>query len=475
MSAFSGLSTALSSLRAQRQALDATGQNIANANTKGYTRQRVDMTAVSPLQRASMSTSSMLGAGVSVTGVTRLGDSFLDARLRSESAVAGFQSSRAEALARLETTLTEPSDKGLAAGLTKFWASWQDVANAPEDPAARKVLLGDARALVDQIGAGYRAVETQWDQTRTEVDATVSQVNTAATGIAQLNEQIRSITVSGGNANELIDRRNSMVTELSKVLGATGRENADGTLDVIVDGNALVRGVKANVVTTVGAYTMAGATQGASPAVVALTWASSGTPVNLSGGELASQINNLAPVDQGGVYAYAAGAYDDIAQALMTSVNTVHATGQTTTTPPTTGVDFFTRDVTAPFATGLSVAITDPNQVAVADPTKGALDGSIADAISQLATMKDGPDSKWRSFTVDLGVNVRAAEQRADVTEANRATAERLVLSQGSVDIDEETVNLLAYQRAYEGAARVLTTVDQMLDVLINRTGVVGR
>ena len=99
----------------------------------------------------------------------------------------------------------------------------------------------------------------------------------------------------------------------------------------------------------------------------------------------------------------------------------------------------------------------------------------MADAISQLSSAAGGPDELWRDFVVDLGVRTLSAERRASVTEASRRTAENLQLSQASVDLDEEAVNMLAYQRAYEGAARVMTAIDEMLDVLINRTGVVGR
>ena len=126
-------------------------------------------------------------------------------------------------------------------------------------------------------------------------------------------------------------------------------------------------------------------------------------------------------------------------------------------------------------ALGLSVAVTDPADIRAGDPANGGHDGSVADAISQLGTDPDGPDSLWRDFAVGLGVQTQAATQRATVLEAARSTAENLQLSQASVDLDEESVNMLAYQRAYEGAARVLTAIDEMLDQLINRTGVVGR
>ncbi|WP_024286306.1 flagellar hook-associated protein FlgK [Cellulomonas sp. KRMCY2] len=472
MSTFSGISTALSSLIAQRQALEVAGQNIANSNTVGYTRQRADLTSVQALSAPSMfSSQSDAGNGVKVTGITRMGDVFLDARLRAETSGASFQQAQALSLSRLESTITEPAGTGVSADLQKFWAGWQGVANHPQDAAARKVLLGDGKALVSQISGGYRAVETQWAQTRTEAETMVTEVNTTAAAVAHLNEQIRSIRVSGGAANELVDQRDVLVTKLAGLVGASAREREDGTVDVMVGGNALVRGVVAKEVAISGSFTMAGAIAEppATPDPVALTWAGSGTAVTLEGGRLASHLANLAP---DGLLVATAGAWNDVAVALRDSVNTAHVGGF--------GFDgvgnraFFAAG-SGPAATGLSVAITDPDQIAAAAPGKGPLDGSYADQISQLATAAGGPDETWRNFVVDLGVQTRAADQRATVTESARATAENLQLSQSSVDLDEETVNMLAYQRAYEGAARVLTAIDEMLDVLINRTGVVGR
>ncbi|NTW40818.1 MAG: flagellar hook-associated protein FlgK, partial [Cellulomonadaceae bacterium] len=224
-STFSGISTALSSLIAQRQALEVSGQNVANANTAGYTRQRADLQSVQALSAPSLfTTGSGSGVGTRVSSITRLGDVFLDARLRSETSSASFQAAQASTLNRLESTITEPADTGVAAHLQTFWAGWHDVSNSPDSTASRKVLLGDAAALVSQISAGYRSVQTQWSQMRVETDALVTEVNTTASAIADLNDQIRSITVSGGSANELIDQRSVFVTQLSGLVGATARE-----------------------------------------------------------------------------------------------------------------------------------------------------------------------------------------------------------------------------------------------------------
>jgi len=478
MSSFSGLSTALSSLIAQRQALEVAGQNIANANTKGYTRQRVDMQSVQALSAPSMFSAQVgAGNGVKVTGVTRVADLFLDARLRSATGTASYTADRADALARLETTLTEPADTGLAATLQAFWAAWQDVGNNPNDPAARKVLIGAADNAVKQIADGYRAVETQWIQARTEADTLVTDVNTTAQSVAHLNEQIRSILVSGGSANELMDERDRLITTLSGLVGAQARYRDDGTVDVMVGGNALVRGVVAHPIEAQGSHVMgiATATPGG-PDAVRLVWSGTGAPVTLDGGRLSSVLESLAPEADGGHLAQAAARYDAIATALATKVNEVHGTavrpGPDGTEVP--GGDFFAFDAGKPAALGLRVAVT-ADLVAVGAPGGGPFDGTMADAISRLADAEGGPDALWRDFVVDLGVRARSAERRAQVTEAARSTAETLQLSSASVDLDEETINMLAFQRAYEGAARVMTAIDEMLDVLINRTGVVGR
>ena len=465
---------ALSSLMAQRQALEVSGQNIANANTKGYTRQRVDMQSIQALSAPSMFSAKVgAGNGVKVIGIERLGDIYLDARLRAETATASYTAGRAQALGRLETTLTEPASTGLSATLSTFWASWQDVANAPQDAAARKVVVGNAGNVQQQIADGYRSVQAQWSQARTTTDTLTTQVNTTASSVAHLNEQIRSILVSGGSASELMDQRDQLITSLSSLVGAQARLREDGTVDVMVGGNALVRGDRANAIAVQGSHTMGTAITpppGGDP--VRLVWSGTGTPLSLDGGRLSATLESLAPSADGGILAGAADAWNSIATSLAATVNAVHQTGVTTSGVP--GGDVFTVAAGMPAALGLTVAVTS-DQIAAATPGAGAYDGGVADAISQLSAAPGGPDALWRDFVVDLGVRTLSAERRASVTEAARSTAENLQLSQASVDLDEETVNMLAFQRAYEGAARVLTAIDEMLDVLINRTGVVGR
>jgi len=477
VSTFSGLGTALSSLIAQRQALDVAGQNIANANTVGYTRQRATMSPVSGVQVPSMfSTNDGIGQGTRVSSVDRLADVFLDARLRATTSSSSFLAARAEAYTTLEKSLGEPGKTGLSTQLSDMWAAWQEVGNYPDKNANRAVLLESSRDVATRVGTLYSDVATQWSQSRSTAVALVDQVNTAAANIADLNERIASITASGATAHELADQRDLLVTQLSQLVGASADIRADGTVDVLVGGNTLVSGKRVNALAVSGATAFDQVT--GSPAVgVDVVWAERPTQsAALSGGRVAGLLSVLAPADgsgSGGVLAEAAARYDTLATTIATKVNALHGTAVRSDGTP--GGDFFTFTPGKPAALGLTVAISAPSDVAVATAGAGAHDGSVADLIGKLGTAAGGPDAVWSETVVDLGVRSASATSRATVAEAARTTAVQQQLAQASVDTDEETVNMLAFQRAYEGAARVLTAIDEMLDTLINRTGVVGR
>ena len=468
MSSFSGLNTALSSLIAQRQALDVAGQNIANANTVGYTRQRASLASIEALSSPSMFSAGLTtGNGTGVTGIARLGDIFLDARVRAETGSASFAATKADAYDRLESTIAEPGDLGVSDALQKFWAGWEDVGNNPGSGAFREVLLKNATALTQRISAGHAAVATQWGQTRTELTAAVVEVNSSAEMVAGLNQSIRGVLVSGGSANELIDQRNLLITGLSALVGASAVERPDGTVDVLVGGNALVRGDKAFSLEINANSLVMGSD-------VTVSW-TGGAQLGAEAGAVVGMVNVLATATNGGVLTGVAASYDDLAKNLITTVNTQHGKAWTATGAP--GGDFF-GTTGASAAAALAVTIIDVDAIAVrkAPPDEsGPLDGSMGNAMAQLAKVTGGPDAQWTKFVANVGVQSRSATQSAAITEATRSNAEGLQMSNASVDVDEEAVNMLTYQRAYEGAARVLTAIDAMLDTLINRTGLVGR
>lgn len=471
MSTFSGLNTAYRGLTAARAGIDVAGQNIANARTEGYTRQRLTTSSVGgPSMAGRFSAGVRPGGGVNIDGIARLGDMHLDARVRASAAVSGSTAVRAGVFSKLESALNEPGKNGISTQLQSFWASWQEVSNSPGDGAQTGVLLQEARTLANQISSTYTEYDNQWAQVRGEARDLTAELNNAATQLADLNGRIRSATASGGSVNELLDQRSTLATTIAAIAGGTIRDAGDGTIDVYIGGNALVTGTTARAVNVVGSNNMTDST--ADP--VRIEWAHRpGSSIALDGGELAGTVSTLASAADGGPIAKAAASLNAFAQKLATTVNAVH-NGASTSTGAVAG-DFFALDATKPAALGISVIPTSAAGVATGTPGQGALDGSVADAISQLGKGADSPDSFWSTFVVELGVATRTENRQADLAAIATNSAVGMQLSNASVDIDEENVSLLMYQHAYQGAARVMTAVDEMLDVLINRTGLVGR
>ncbi|MCU1636145.1 MAG: flagellar biosynthesis protein FlgK [Cryobacterium sp.] len=472
MSTFSGLNTAHSGLAAARRALDVVGQNVANANTAGYTRQRVLTSAVGAANPVGMAAGGVRpGQGVSIDGIARLGSANLDAQVRFTAGGSGYSAIRANAMSAVEMSLHEPGENGLSARLNEFWAAWQDLSNRAGESAPAELLIVQANALASSLADGYHAVDAQWTQVRRDLDGMVAELNATASQVAELNGRIRKTVASGGSPNELLDQRNLLTTTLAALSGATLRDTGDGAVDVLVGGNTLVSGVTFQALRIDGATRM-DAADGDPPR---LEWAErSGVRVTADGGEIAGALSVLAPADdgRGGSIAEVASSYNAFARDLADKVNAVHRTGSTRS--GVTGLDFFQVDSRRPAQT-LSVTPSDAADIASGAPGAGGRDGTIADRIAQLGVSADSPSAAWSSLVTTIGVATRSALQQASLADLAATSAVNMQLSNSAVDLDEENVNLLMFQHAYQGAARVLTAVDEMLDTLINRTGIVGR
>ncbi|WP_445155258.1 flagellar hook-associated protein FlgK [Arthrobacter sp. Hor0625] len=467
MSTFGALNTAYRGLTAAQQGMNVAGQNIANAATEGYTRQRVQQSAIgAPAPGMFSNGVAQTGQGVSVDAIARLGSTVLDTGVRTAAAQAGYAGIRSTAFQGIEGILQEPGDNGISAALQGFWSAWQGAANQPDEDGPKGLLLNAATSLTEKISSAYRSLQGQWSSVRAQAADAVDAVNAAASQVAAYNATIRSTLAAGGSANELIDARAKLTETISRLAGGTVREQADGTVDVHIGGNALVMGTSVRSLELSG--NQASDTLGST---VQLLWKNPAGVASADGGEIAGALSVLAPAASGGAIAAAAESYNTLATALAEKVNTVHRTGENVAGA---NVDFFTFKATLPAALGLK-APTDTADIALKASGKGALDTSIADQISQLGTGADSPDKLWSGIVTGIGVESRGAQQREALTQAAQASAVTSRASQASVSLDEENVNLLTNQHAYQAAARVMTAVDEALDVLINRTGLVGR
>ncbi|GAA0609312.1 flagellar hook-associated protein FlgK [Sporichthya brevicatena] len=467
MTSFSGLSTALTGLQAARRGLDVTGQNIANANTDGYTRQRVVQQSVgAPEVPALWATYDGAGGGVRVTDVARLSDDFLTARARSESGTLAQLTARQATMAGVESVLGEPGDTGIASQLSDLWAAWHDVANRPGDVAARAQLLARTTTVADGLRAAHLKLDTQWTAGREQLAVAVDQVNTTAANVAELNQAILRSTQAGIPVNELRDQRDQLINALAAATGAVARAGEDGTIDVYLGGIALVRGERAETLAVTGATSMTDLRAGSSPAP-AVTWTSIGTPAVL-GGSLGGQVEAL-----GVTIPKYADDLDSVAFALRDAVNAAHTAGYDL--DGNAGVAMFSATATAKDITNL---VTDPRLVAASGQAPNpdpSLDGSNASVLAEIGRGASSPDNVYRRLVVDVGAAAQAANRRQQIQASVSTQAAAALESAVGVNVDEEMVGLLSYQRAYEAAARVITAIDEALDVLINRTGLVGR
>lgn len=338
------------------------------------------------------------------------------------------------------------------------------MANQPGEAAPAAVLINEAKALAGQIATGYNEAVGEWSRVRSDLDGLVAEVNSTAASVADLNAQIRKGTAQGVSVNELVDQRDRLAAGLAELTGASVRSGEDGMIDLVVDGNSLVAGAKSSAMVAVGAPSMTGAAS----AGVHLEWtALPGTSVSTSG-EAGGLVSLLASATDGGPIAKAAEQYNTLATKLAISVNDLHSTG--TAPDGTTGEDFF--GIGTPPATSLTVLPTGASGIAAGT---GGADASVADRIADLFEQPGSVAKDWSDFVTTFAASSKAATTTAKGAETAASNALGAQAAGASVDMDEENVNLLMYQQAYQASARVLSAVDEALDTLINRTGLVGR
>jgi len=439
VSTFSGLQTALKGLLAHQRALDVTSHNIANQNTVGYSRQEAVLGAsratridAGALQNGA---GAHLGSGVDVLAYRRIRDRFLDLQYRAQAMRLGGLAAKARGLEGVEVALAEPGENGIAHRLGVFWSAWSDVANSPENSATRQVLVEQAGALAIAIATLDAQMATAAQHAAAEHEAIVGpggEVALIADEIARLNETIRSSVAARIEPNDLYDRRDYLLDQLSALGQVSVTDLGDGTIEVAFGDAALplVEGTTVN-------------------------W-----PQALAepGGKLGALLELSQP---GGLIASYRAELEAFAQSLADAVNALHTSG--------CGPAFFTYTAGS-VASTLAVAVTADEVVTSATPDPGA--NEIATAI---AALRGGaPDTAYASLVGRIGSDVGQVRREEANAEALVAAVQDRRDATSGVSLDEEVSNLVRFQRGYQASARAMSTIDEALDVLINRTGRVG-
>ena len=230
-STFHSLETARRALAAQQSALMTTGHNIANANTPGYTRQRVNLETTSPYPGSGINRPQIpgqIGTGVQVGNVQRIRDSFVDTQYRTESSKLGYWEAKAGLLSQVENIMNEPSQTGLANTMDQFWSSLQDLATQPQDNATRAVVRQKGIALADTFNYIYSSLQAVQQNYRNQLDVSEQSVNSIIRQINQVNKQIGSVEPHGLTPNDLYDERDRLVDELSSMVNIKFEKKSSG-------------------------------------------------------------------------------------------------------------------------------------------------------------------------------------------------------------------------------------------------------
>ncbi|MDZ7294826.1 MAG: flagellar hook-associated protein FlgK [candidate division KSB1 bacterium] len=450
------LNTARRGLHAQSHALHVASHNIANANTDGYSRQRVSMAPSEPLRTPA----GMVGTGVDVTQIERLRESLWDWQLNAEYQELARWQARAMALQEIEVLINEPSETGLAAALEGFWDSWQTLANYPEEASARQQVREWGLRLAAAFNRVYRGLTTVQQSLDEQVGLLVNQVNDLGRQIAALNVQIAQAESSGVQANDFRDRRDLLINELSRLVDVQVIEMPSGMVNVTVGGETLVAGDKVRNI-EVTTTTVQGVV------VHSPRWGVNGREVLIRGGRIGGLLEMIHSV----IPQYRT-RLDTVATAVATEVNRVHQQGYAP--DGSSGIPFFAPDTSGAGDIAVHPAILNSlNAIAASrDGTVG--NGDIALEISRIknqAVINQGTESInsfFRRIVAALGLDIQSATNTSENLEQFVQQLEMKRESVSGVSLDEEMADLIRFQRAYQASARLVAMVDELMQTVLN-------
>ncbi len=466
------LSMARTAMQAQQTALQVASQNLSNATTEGYSRQRIELSEAAP----TMFPYGSVGTGVKIAGITRARDTLLDAAFRQGSASAWAADTTNAAMSQVQSILGEPSDTGLNAALDKFWSAWSDLANDPTNTAAKSVVREAGNNVASTLNRFASQIDELDQNNRERMNVDVGRANELTKHVAVLNNQIVAAESGGQTANDLRDDRDRALDELSQLVGAQVVEHSNGSVAVYASGRMLVDGTVVHTMEVNDGLPPTVSFGDGTPPISGMA-GTLGAEITLSSKTLPDVMSRL----------------DSLAKGLVENVNAIHTTGTVFTgNPPVASPagNFF--DVTVPTPTGTDTRLTARGiRVAptltsstVAAAGAGAAGPGNNDTALALAQLRDSSvgfsaadgssvgTTKFGDFYQEIvGFVATATEHSQDEaavqhTLASNADTRRQSVS--SVNTDEELIKVIQAQHAYQGAARLVSVVDEMLQTLVD-------
>jgi flagellar hook-associated protein 1 len=453
------LSLAAQALDADQGAIQVTSNNIANANTPGYSREVAVFESAPTVTEGDIT----YGEGVTLAQVQGIRDNVVELGVQQGLAQQGQVNQYLSSMNQVQSLFNETQGVGLQTPLSNFFEAFQNLSTDPTDTSLRQAVISAGQTLAsafNQASSGLSQVQSGLNQA---IPQAVSQINQLTGQIAQLNGEVQSAQNSGADPNQLIDQRNNLIEQLSGLVGVNNITASDGSVTLTTSNGALL-------VTGQQSYNLTTGT-GTSGNVDVF---SQGTDIteNITGGSLGGDIQ--ARDGSNGVIA-AEQSLDQLAYSVGTAVNSQQEAGYDGNGNLATNEPFFTLPASGSTgaAATISVALTDPSQVAASsDGTAGSNGNALALANIENQTLSGlGGQTAidyYSNFVSNIGTEVSSA--------TNEQTAQNLVVQQlqnqqasiSGVSLDEESANLIQYQTAYSASAQVVNVIAQISQTAIS-------
>ena len=451
MSLFGLFDIGKSAIFASQAALNVAAHNISNVNNPEYCRQE----AVLATRRPETGRGYYLGRGVDVVEVRRHFDSHLNSQFLAQRQIYGRSTALGSGLARAEQVLNEVASGRISDSLDSFFNAWEEVANNPHDVTARTILLQKGQNLVQGVKSIDRGFEDLLAAANAEITDAVEQVNRLAAGISNLNKEVLA---TGGKANDLLDQRDKLLGELADLVGYSHFYSDDGSVNVIVGQKTLVAGSLSYAMEVVQA-------PGGDKSVAIHSVDVGERLVNGKLGGLFTLKDNIrndliAP-------------FREMAGSIIDEVNSVHRQGYGL--DGSTGLDFFLPADTSDLdrlVLDFDVALSSPLEVAAAQgagltgDNRNALDIAAlrGKAVISGATF----EGHYQSLVTKAGSMSRAAQDGEGFEGVILSDLRGRKDSVSGVSLDEEAVDLIRFQHAFEAGARLIRVTDELLDTVLN-------
>ena len=453
------MSLAGQALMTQQQAISVTSHNIANVNTPGYSRQRLNLTTKIPLE----SSVGPMGNGVSGDSIERIYDRFLTSQISNESEGLGKWEAQKSAVEILEVIFNENDGSGLSQAMSKFWDAWQSVTNNPAGTTERQILVSASQVLANT----FNKLDLDLNQSQQNLDlalqGTVEEINRLSGQIADLNAKIISSEAGTASANDYRDQRELVLKELSTLIDIDTFEDANGAVSVLVaNGRPLVSANQSWLLST----------EVNASGLHDVVWVDdSGGTTNITSDISSGKLKGLLDVRDVIITDYLT-RLDTLAGALRTDLNLLHQGGFDLN--GVAGEEFFIGTGTAADLEVNPNIVGDLNLIAAASDAltfpgdnRNAID--IANLQHQL-TMSGNTatyNDYYSSVIRDVGNEVLKSESYYQHQTDMMAQLENQRESLSGVSLDEEMINLLKFQNAYTAAARLITTADEMMQTIM--------